>query len=171
MSKTQCFKIKRGTDFDKDIKQHFELFNNWGNVLDKVSELLDEKITKLAFDPHRFIIDPFEITDVETRKLFKKDGEVKKNSGKAKELLNKYIQITKEEGLENYTDLRLINFAHGAMRTAGQSLESFKTSENDIYYKCDFDLEKSTGGSVVPITEIEYEEKHLEELKKRDDLS
>lgn len=54
------------------------------------------------------------------------------------------------------------------MRTHGQELESFVTSENDIYYKTNFDLEKRTNGLVIPITEIEYEETYLNELKKRE---
>lgn len=83
-----------------------------------------------------------------------------------------YKEIIEEVGLANYKELRVINFIHGVMRYAGEEMSSFVTSENDIYYEADFDLEKrsartSNGESlVIPITEIEYQEKYLEEIKK-----
>lgn len=53
------------------------------------------------------------------------------------------------------------------MRSSNQHLESYVTSDYDIYYKADFNLEKKTGGLVIPITELEYQETYLQELKKK----
>lgn len=168
MSQLYCFVIKKGTDFDKAVKEHFELRAKWDGVFDKVSDLLGEKITKIAFSSTRFIIEPSELINEHNKNLFKKDGELKTNSNKAKNLLEKYKEIIQEVGLSEFKELREINFRYGVMRTHGQELESFVTSENDIYYKTNFDLEKRTNGLVIPITEIEYEETYLNELKKRE---
>lgn len=165
MSNYLCFKIKRGTDFDKAVKEHFELLPKWSSVFTKVGELLGESITKLAFTSENLYIDINEVKSPDNRKLFKNDGSLKGNLKRAKELLQQYRNILDAEGLKNFQELRYINFAYGVMRTRGQHLESFRTSENDIYYKADFDLETKTHGLVEPITEIEYQEKYLEELK------
>ncbi|MOA67718.1 hypothetical protein D3C78_1950160 [compost metagenome] len=52
------------------------------------------------------------------------------------------------------------------MRFHVESLKSFRTSEMDVYYEADFDLVVRSKGLVEPITEIEYQEKYLEELKR-----
>lgn len=166
MSNIQCFKSKAGTNYDSAIKKHFSLLPKWNEMFSKVSELLGENITQLAYSLDYFIIDPSELTKEENKKLFKADGQIKSNTKQAKELFAQYKEIIKEVGLYEYEELSRINFAYGVMRTRGQELESFRTSENDIYYKADFDLEKRSSGNVEPITEIEYEEKYLEELKK-----
>lgn len=168
MRKTQCFVIKRGTDYDKAVKKHLESLPRWNNVFKKVSELLGEKITKMAFHPTRLVIDRSEIKNEETLNLFKKDGELKANSNKVKDILEDYKQIVKDEGLAAFEELRVINFRYGVMRMRGQMLESFITQENDIYYKADFDLAARCNGLVIPISEIEYHETYLNEIKKRE---
>lgn len=164
----KCFKIKRGTDFDKSVKKHFALLPKWNNMYQRVSKLLGENITKLALTTDTLCIDYYELTKEENKKLFKKDGTLRANLKSSKQLMNLYKDAIKEEGLEEYEELRMINFCHGIMRTSGQRLESFITSEDDIYYKADFDLEKKTGGLVEPISEIEYQEKYLKELKNQE---
>lgn len=165
MTNIQCFKSKSGTNYDSEIKKHFNLLPKWDLMFEKVSELLDENITKLAFSCDHFIIDPNELTNEENKKLFKKDGQIK-STKKAQELFLKYKGLIDEVGLLEYKELRLINFTYGIGRTRGQVLESFHTSEDDLYFKADFDLERRSSGNVEPITEIDYEEKYLEELKK-----
>lgn len=168
MGKYQCFKIKRGTKYDEAVKHHFSLEPKWKLVFKHVSDLLGEEINKLGFSKDQLIVDPYELTKEENKKLFKKDGSLKGNLKKSKELLKEYKSLIEEVGLSEYEELRFINFAYGVMRTHGQTMEQFKTSEDDIYYKCNFDLEKKTSGAVEPISEIAYEEKYLEELKKRE---
>lgn len=166
MSEKQFFKIKKNTRFDNEIKGHFSMRSKWDNVFSKVSELLGEEITKMALDPEELIIDVSQLNKDENKKLFTKDGCLKKNLNAAKNIRQNYKEIVKKGGLSDFKQLRFINFAYGVMRMRGQELKSFRTSENDIYYECDFDLEKQTNGLVIPISEIEYEEKYLEELKK-----
>lgn len=74
MSQLYCFVIKKGTDFDKAVKEHFELRAKWDGVFDKVSDLLGEKITKIAFSSTRFIIEPSELINEHNKNLFKKTG-------------------------------------------------------------------------------------------------
>lgn len=167
MSTTQCFKIKRGTDYDKAVKKHFELLPLWNKVYREVSKLLGENITKLAYSTEELYIDPTELTKPENKKLFTKEGKLKANLKKAKTIREEYKKIIEQLGLTEYEELRFINFAFGVMRTRGQQMEMFRTSENDIYYKTDFDLERKTEGLVIPISEIEYQEKYLDELKKQ----
>ncbi len=168
MRETQCFKIKRGTEFDQSVKHHFELADKWENVFPKVSELLDEEITMMVLTTDNLIIELDEIKKPENKKLFKKDGALKKNLKEANQLRKNYQKIIKDEGLEDYQELRYINFVYGIMRRRGEELKSFRTSENDIYYKADFDLEKRSSGNVTPISEVEYQEKYLEEIKKKE---
>jgi hypothetical protein len=168
MGKYQCFKSKRGTKYDRALKKHFSMLPKWEIVFDKVGEILDEKITRMAFETDELYLDISGIKKEENKKLFTKDGRLKKNSNRAKSVLGLYKDTIQDEGLSEFQDLRLINFTHGIMRLRGQKLESFKTSKDDIYFKADFDLESKSNGSVEPISEIEYEEKYLEELKNRE---
>lgn len=165
MKNTQCFKIVRGTKYDEAVKEHFNLRPRWSNVLKSLKSLLGENIEQMALTTDRVMVEADEIIKDENKKLFTKNGVLKTNTKKGKQIFSQYEQILKEEGLSDYKELGVINFMYGIMRYQGQHLESFKTSENDIYYKADFDLEKRVKGLVEPISEIEYEEKYLEELK------
>jgi hypothetical protein len=165
----QCFKIKQGTKYDAAVKKHFSLLPKWQTVYDEVGKLLGEKITRLALSTEELYVDPSEMRKEENKKLFKKDGSLKSNLKRAKQVLDSYKKIVEGAGLSEYQELRFINFTYGVMRTRGQKLESFRTSEDDVYYKADFDLEKKADGVVVPISQIEYEEKYLEELKKQEE--
>jgi hypothetical protein len=171
MNNVQCFKIKRGTKFDQEVKKHFNQTPKWDNVFGKVGEILGEKITRMALTTDNLYIDTKELTKEENKKLFTKDGKLKSNSKLAKEVLKNFKTIVKEEGLEDYQELRMLNFIYGVMRRNGQNLESYRTSENDIFYKADFDLEAQSNGLVEPITHIQYEEKYLEELKKKEEVT
>ncbi|WP_379354847.1 MULTISPECIES: hypothetical protein [unclassified Paenibacillus] len=162
----QCFKTVRGTDFDKAVKKHFEQKPKWKDVISKVGELLNEKINEMGLAPDNLWVNTREIHREENKKLFTKEGKLKTNSKRAKEIYNQYRNIVKETGLNDFQELRLIKFCYGVMRLQGQYLDSFVDSEYDIYYKADFDLAKRSKGLVTPISEIEYEEKYLEELKK-----
>ncbi len=140
-------------------------------MFNRVGELLNETITSMAFDSKELYIDPSEIKNKETKKLFTKEGKLKGNINKAKELRKEFLQIIKDEGLSEYQPLRFINFAYGVMRHGNfgnpDNMKSFRTSENEIYYETDFDLEDRSNGMVEPITEVEYQEKYLEEVKKK----
>ncbi|WP_063562915.1 hypothetical protein [Paenibacillus sp. O199] len=174
MSEMKYYKIKRGTKYDQAVKKHFELNNQWKQVYGKLSEALGEKITKMAQHPKFLTIDPTELTKEENQKAFKKDGSLKGNSKKAKEIGEKYKQIIEECGLADYENLGTINFIYGVMRYQGETLKTFRTSEFDLYYKADFDIDErskrtNSGESLVEeITEIEYTEKYLEEIKKKE---
>jgi hypothetical protein len=163
----QYFKIKNGTDYDKAVKKHLNMLPKWKAVYEKLSELLDEKITMLVQVPDYLKIEYSELKKEENRKLFKKDGTLRANSKKAKEILATYKQIIDESGLIGYESLGHINFCYEVMRLNGESMKSFKTSEQDIYYETSFNLEERSKGLVVPITDIEYQEKYLEELKNK----
>ncbi|GMX64569.1 hypothetical protein Elgi_38380 [Paenibacillus elgii] len=162
----QCYKIRRGTNYDKAIKKHLEQRPQWRNVFDKVGVLLNENITEMGLVADELWVNTNQLTKDENKKLFNKNGKLKSNTNRAKEILDSYKKIIAEEGLTDFQGWQLINFTYGAMRSQGQHLESFVTSENDIYFKADFNLEERTKGLVESITEIEYEEKYLEELKK-----
>lgn len=167
MKRTQCFVIKRGTDYDKAVKKHFELRPKWENVFNRVSELLGQKIERMAFDTKQLFVDYFDLSD-DNKQLFTKDGRLKRNLNKSKEIHREYLRIIKDEGLTDFMELGRINFIYGVMRMQGQELEYFATLENDIYYKADFDLEKRSNGNVIPISEVEYQETYLNELKRRE---
>lgn len=162
----QYFKIKNDTEFDKAVKKHLVMLPNWKQVYGKLSELLGEKITLLVQASDYLQIDYSEIKKEENKKVFKKDGSLRANSKKAKEVLAAYKTIIEECGLKGFESLGHINFCYGVMRFQGETMKSFKTSEHDIYYETNFDLEERSKGLVVPITDVEYQEKYLEELKK-----
>lgn len=168
MSKYQCFKSKQGTDFDKAIKKHFSQLPKWKSVFHRVGDLLGESITRMGTDKNELYVDLSQIKNESNKRLFTKDGKLKGNSKAAKTVREEYLKILKEEGLEDYQELGLIHFSYGLMRMNGQSLERFRTSEDDIYYKADFDLGAKVGDILEEITEVEYQEKYLEELKNKD---
>lgn len=161
------YKIKQGTNYDKAVKEHFKLRELWRNVFPLVNELLNEQITRIAQHPEDLYIDTSDIKREENKKLFNKDGKLKSNTKRANQIREDYKQIIQKVGLSEFRDLGTINFIYGVMRLSGEHLQSYRTSDNDIYYESDFDLEKRSNGLVVPITEIEYQEKYLEELKNK----
>lgn len=162
----QCFKIKHGTDYDSAVKKHFRQRPLWKKVMSRIGELLNENVTEMALLADELWVNTNQIANEENRKLFNKNGKLKNNTKRSKEVLEKYKQIVEEEGLSNFKELRVLNFCYGVMRFHGESLESYVTSDNNIYYKADFDLEQRSKGLVTPISEVEYEEKYLEELKR-----
>lgn len=163
----QCFKIIRGTNYDVAVKKHFKQRPLWKNVFKRVGALLDENITEMGITVDDLWVNTTHLTKQENKKLFNRDGKLKINTKRGKEILEEYKRIVTEEGLADYQGIQVINFSYGVMRLQGQHLDSFVTSDDDIYYKADFDLEERVKGLVEPITEIEYEEKYLDELKKR----
>lgn len=173
MSEMKYYKIIRGTKYDQAVKKHFELNKQWRQVYGMLSDMLGEKITKMVQHPKFLTIDLTEITKEENKKAFKKDGSLKGNSKKAKQIAEQYNQIIEECGLTEYENLGTINFIYGMMRYSGETLKTFKTSEYDLYYKADFDMDerskRTNGGEslIEEITEVEYTEKYLEEIKKK----
>ena len=169
MNNTKCFKVKAGSKYDMAVKKSLELEKKFNDMYEKVSEILGENITKMARSKDYLVIDSSELTKEENKKLFKKDGYLKLNSKKGKEIDSKFKAAINELGLTNYEELPKINFIYSVMRRSQQQkLSSFVTSENDIYFKANFDLEEYAKGSVEPISEIEFEETYLNELKKRE---
>ncbi|MGG1746736.1 hypothetical protein ABDI04_04945 [Bacillus licheniformis] len=166
MREVQCFKIERGTKYDEAVKKHFSLVDKWKGMYSKVGGLLEENITRLGFNPKEPHIDFSELKKEENKRIFKQDGTLKRNFKRSKQLLEDYRNLVQEEGLSEYVNLSIINFSYGMLRRNGENLESFVTSDHDLYYKADFDLKARSSGLVEPITEIEYQEKYLEELKK-----
>lgn len=164
------FRSIQGTEYDIAVKKYYDLYPKWKVVYEKLSELLDEKITMLVRTKDYLQIDYSELTKDDNKKLFKKDGKLKANSKKAKEIEAEYQKIIHEAGLEEFIPLSRINFTYGIYRLEGESMKIFVTGENGIFFEASFDLEeraKSLGGnSVSPITAIEYQEKYLEVLKK-----
>lgn len=170
MNKTYCYKSNSKSEYGKAVKQYLELLPLWGIVSERVSELLGEKITRMATDVEELYIDTMQVGD-ENRKLFTKDGKLKSNSKKANEVRMKYKEIIEAVGLKDFKDMRLINFIYGVMRTSNQqSLESFMSSEGEIYLKANYDMlyREKLGNNILQITEIEFEEKYLSELKKKE---
>ncbi|UTR05417.1 hypothetical protein MM326_15065 [Alkalihalobacillus sp. LMS6] len=168
MSNVQCFRIVRGTEFHKAIQKYLELAPRWAGVTHELGNSIGEEITRIARMPQALRIDYTELKLEENKKIFKKDGMLRKNLKVSKEIHEKYIEIIKSLGLEEYEEISTINFVHGAMRRKDQKLESFIANEDDVFYKGDFDLAKKTDGLVEPITLIEYQETYLAELKKRE---
>lgn len=173
MSQMKYYKIIRGTKYDQAVKKHFELNKQWKQVYGKLSEVLGETITKMVQHPKYLSIDPTELTKEENKKAFKKDGSLKGNSKKAKEIAEQYKLIIEEAGLVEYENLGTINFLYGMMRYQGETLTTFRTSEFDLYYEANFNIDerskRTNGGEslVDEITEVEYTEKYLEEIKKK----
>ncbi|TVY09854.1 hypothetical protein [Paenibacillus cremeus] len=163
----QCFKITRGTDYDKAVKKHFKQKPLWHNVFVRVSAMLNEKIDKMALVPDELWVEFNDLTKDENKKLFGKNGKLKNNTKRAKETLEQYRQIVTDEGLSDFRQLGEINFIYGVMRFQGEELSSFVTSENDIYYQASFNLQERSEGLVETISEIEYQEMYLKELKNK----
>lgn len=164
----KCYKTKPGTEYAAAVKEHFDIKPKWKNMFSVVSDLLGEKIERIAFVADELVIEPSDIKNEQKRKLFTKDGYLKKNMKKSREILDQYKQAIKDNGLEGYKDLGRINFSYGIYRAAGQEFRSFGTSEGELYFKADYDLNSRADGLLEEISEIEYEEKYLYEIKKRE---
>lgn len=173
MSKTFCFKSVPESAFGLAVKKYVEQLPKWSEVLNEVNEILEQPITKIAREVGDLWVDLDEIRP-DNLVLFTKDGKLKKNSKRANEIRAKYLQAVTNAGLKEFQDLHVINFVHGTMRTShAQSLVSFMSSEKEIYFKANFDMvgrEKSSG-YIESITEIQFEEKYLAELKDREGKS
>lgn len=165
------FKSVEGSDYEKAIKRYREQAPLWNNVMDKLSELLGTKINAIARETKELFVNLSDLSE-EVIKLFTIDGKLKRNSKKANQLRKKYFEIIEQEGLSDFGNRSLINFSYGIIRThPSQNLSSFISSEGTVYIKASFDLmdRAKTNNSIQRITEIEFEEKYLSELKKRED--
>jgi len=163
----QCFKMKKGTEYAKAVEQYFELRPKWKGVFQRLNDYLGENIKSMRLDPAILEIETNDLTKEENKKLFTKDGRLKKNSNEAKELGKIYKSIISDLGLSIFKSLSYINFCYGVMRMSGEELESYTDDDGVIYFKADFDLVKRSGNAVEPITEIEYQEHYLELIKNK----
>ncbi|MNH66454.1 hypothetical protein D3C73_184850 [compost metagenome] len=165
------YKIKPGTKYDSAVKKHFEQKPKWKEVMIKVGELLGENINAIALTSSNLYVDLKEIINEDNKKLFNKDGALKQNSKRGKQLLSDYRQIIKDAGLSEYSDLGIINFSYGVYRLHGETLRRFISEDYELYFETDIDLEtraKDSGDCyVVPITEVEYLEVQLKDAKNR----
>lgn len=171
MANEQCFKAVRGTGYQQEIQKNQNLRKNWKIVRDRIAELLGEDIDRMALTPKELWLEMSEIKNEKTRALFTKQGKLKSNSKAAKELQAKYAEIISEYGLSEYRDGSMSGLIHGIYRLAGETLERFTTAEGDIYFKANFDLSLGRTELVSPISEIEYQEAYLAELKKTEDTN
>lgn len=166
MNDIQCFKVKKGSKLEQEINKYFSDLPKWVNVIKDVNEFMGESITRIGLDPQNLYIDPDELKKVENKKLFTKDGRLKKsNLKRANALREIYKESVKMNGLQDFKEFDYICFTYGIYRTRGQRLERFGSKEVGVYFKANFDLEKRTNGMVEPITEIEYQETYLKMLK------
>ncbi|WP_431785909.1 hypothetical protein [Paenibacillus lactis] len=149
MGDMRYYKIKPGTAYDTAVKKYFNLYQKWNAVYAAVGELLDEEITMMVRIPDYLQIEFKELQKEENKKLFKKDGKLKLNLKKAKEIEAAYKDIVKNAGLSEYQTIGSINFAYGLMRYSGETLKMFSTADHEIYYEADFDLEKDLRGHPV----------------------
>lgn len=171
MSETYCFKSVDESSYGKKVKRYFELVPMWNEVIKFVGTILDEDITKIARDPEELYIDLSELQG-DSKKLFTKEGKLKKNLNEAKKIKELYLEFIEDVGLSQYVDLHLINFIHGIIRTSDQQrIESFISSDGVNYIKANYNLldRDKSSGSIEPITEIEFEETYLKELKRREE--
>ncbi|QNK89062.1 hypothetical protein H7992_04880 [Sporosarcina sp. resist] len=172
MEKTYCFKSNRDSAYGLEIRKYMKLLPLWGEVIAKVGGLLGNPITAIAHEVDELWIDVDQVSP-EIAKLFTRDGKLKKNSKAANDIRKKYLQIIEDVGLEGFMDKPRINFIYGVMRTSQQqSLASFISSEHDVYFKANYDMldREKSNGYIEPITQIQFEEKHLEGLKKNDEF-
>ncbi len=168
MSKNYFFKSIDESSYGKKLKRYFELVPKWNEVINRVGTILNEDITKIARDPEDLYIDIDELQG-DTKNLFTKEGRLKKNLNEAKEMKEIYLEIIEDVGLSEYVDLYLINFFHGIIRTNDQQrIESFISSDGVNYIKANYNLldRDKSSGSIEPISEIEFEETYLKELKR-----
>jgi len=161
-----CYKAKLGSEFYLDARKSMTQRGEWKKVIDEVNKLLGESIKTIRPSIAILWLDNDELTTEENKKLFTNEGKLKKNNKKAKRLNEEYIQIVGQLGLSDYKDIGIIEFIHGVYSLRGESVERYVSLDQELYYKTDFNLEERSKGNFIPITEIEYQEKYLEDLKK-----
>lgn len=163
------YKMKEDSAYGKAVKKHFRQLKTWDKeIFPWLQEALGENVKRMGITREDLYVDVSELEKEENIKLFKKDGSLKKNTKRGKELKREFEETLEEHGLEDFEELRMLHFVYGAMRRQGETMEMFITSDHVIHYKADFDLIDRTNGAVEEITEVEYQETYLEEIKKRD---
>ena len=165
MTNRQCFKSVAGTEYNEEVKKHYEDREKWRTVINQVGEMLNEQITRMALAPKDLYLDLEEVKNEELLKLFTKNGKLKTTTKEAREYKKSYTKIVKENDLEDYQEMGLTNFKYGIMRFAGETMESFVAVDGITYFKTNFNLADRAKGVVEPVSEIEYEETYLAELK------
>ncbi|MCY9592341.1 hypothetical protein PC41400_15045 [Paenibacillus chitinolyticus] len=161
-----CYKAKSGSEFYLDARKSMTQRGEWKKVINEVNKLLGESVKSIWPSTNILCLDVRELSKDENKKLFTNEGRLRKNDKKAKDYNSEYIKILNRFGLSNYEDIKLVEFKHGICSLGGESLERYISLDKEIYYKADFNLEKRSQGNFDLITEIEYQEKYLEDLKK-----
>jgi hypothetical protein len=169
MDEYKFFRTKQGTKFDDKVQQYFELRPRWGNVVKRLSVYLGEKVTRIVMSPNYLSIEPSEITKPENKALFTKDGNVRKRGKKPTALREFYHNLIDELGLKHFRELRWIEWCNGITGLKHQTVERFLAIEDGIhviYYKTNFDLDKEYLEQFEMIDEIQFEQAHLDQLKR-----
>lgn len=154
------FKSKPGSKFEKEVKQYFEKLPLWNEVLNRINLLLGENLQVVARNPRVLVISPSELELGENKKLFKKSGELKRNSKRAKMIAKAYQDIIKELDLNDFEELGVIFFYYGITRSRGQSLQFYVTPNNQVYFRSDYNLQEKAPESLIRIMSDEYYEVH-----------
>lgn len=163
------YKIKPDTAYAKEVEKYLDLRSLWKDAYPKVSELLGEEVQAIAFTTDNLYVEYKELKNEENKKMFRKDGGLKAAGKRAKETLIGFKKIISDLGLTEFENLGHVNFKYGVMRYSGEVLKSFRTRDKQMYYEANFDLEKRSKGLVIPISEVEYRERYLEELKQSEE--
>ncbi|GAK08968.1 hypothetical protein JCM19038_2773 [Geomicrobium sp. JCM 19038] len=166
------YKTNPETKYAKKIERHLQQKKRWKLVADDLNELLGENITRMVQKPGYFGLDPQEITKEENKKLFKIDGAIRQNTKAAKALFQSYKDIIKKHDLEDYEEIPILNFGYGLMRhSRTEQMRHMGTSEGELYYETDFDLQDRADDPnvLIKISQEEFLEKQLEETRKRNE--
>lgn len=169
MGKVYNYKAVKGTEYYKALQKHFKQQKLWGSMYEKVSAIIGQELKQLGYSSETLFVNVGEIEDEDTQKLFTKDGKLKNNSNRAKEIREQYLAAIAEVGLEGYMELSKVNFIYGIGRTRSQSMTSFATQDGNVYYQTDFDLTTIAKGNVVEVSEVDYHENYLNELWLREE--
>lgn len=115
----------------------------------------------ISTNPEMYYYPPGEVPD-EFQKQFKKDGFAKKNSAISK----RYVEEVSAAGLAEMKGEPFINFAYGIMRTsAAQTLRRMVIDDVD-YIETNCEFSPSELSHLDEITEVDFYELRVEELKK-----
>ncbi|MGO3375505.1 hypothetical protein [Brochothrix thermosphacta] len=166
--KMKFYKVKVDSPYNERLKHAARC----GEIILKVNEELGEEFDfPKVSDVYLFVDDYFRVMDDMTdvqRKLFTKEGKLKKSTKLGKVIFASYQDKLKARGLTDFTTEKRVNFAFGFYKTSREQLFHTLRNQDERYIKTDVSLSKDALQNVVEITEVDFLQAQLEIAKSRE---
>jgi hypothetical protein len=169
VSDFHCYVSKEGSDYDQAVRREWQQQDDWSKVMTAMAVHMGEEFksiyTEFALGFPPAVVERFK---PENKKLFRKDGFLKKSGKQAKALEQFYSSILVKFNLKNYRTLSMLRFSYNMFKSSPkQESQSYRDFDGRIYMRCNF-IPGGAKNSLTEMSELEYAETYTNLLKEQE---